>query len=244
MNDLSKADWNMFCHIVKYKYRYFFHHENISDEKLLYAVRVIEDAAHELCNNLFTIESGSKLYRCRPEPSKFNTNDYKLELGPPPNEVARASRMSPCGISMFYLASDKETAILETADKDGDFGFAEFVLKRDIHVFDLCDLSQIQDSSLQSFIKDMIRDMVKPIVRDDRVHLEYIPTQIFTEQVTFNWSDNENRLIEGIKYPSSRDDKKANFVFFYDKDKYISDESPFELNEYFEERYVMRPLLK
>ena len=45
-------------------------------------------------------------------------------------------------------------------------------------MIDLADLDQIDDKQFVEFLNAVVTDMTKPIKRDDRVHVEYIPTQI------------------------------------------------------------------
>ncbi len=235
MKDITKSDWDEFCTFVKHKSRYFFHYQKLKETPQLYYQSVVEETANELCNSLYTINTGTTLYRCRPKPGEFATTDYSKELGPPPIEYARANRMSPAGISMFYLAESRKTALLETADKSANFGIAEFEVQRDIYLIDLTDFTSIKDTKFVRFLNDMVSDMTKPIERDDRVHVEYIPTQIFTELITYDWSDTNGRKIEGLRFPSSRNPRTSSYVLFYDQEKFLSEGSPFKLSKYYEE---------
>jgi len=178
MKELNRADWDTFCKLVKYKRRYFFHNIKVQANPFLYGQSVVEETATRLCKYVFVLKKDTSLFRCRPEPKNFETSIHSKELGPPPPTSARANRMSAAGISMFYFAESKDTALLETADRPGEFGIAEFRINRDLALIDLADLDQIDDKQFVEFLNAVVTDMTKPIKRDDRVHVEYIPTQI------------------------------------------------------------------
>ena len=74
---------------------------------------------------------------------------------------------------------------------DDDFGF--------IPAFDF----------LHKFSKDVSKD-----AEDDEIN--YIPTQIFTEYIRFQWLHKFN--IKGIKYKSSKNENGINLVLFYTND--------------------------
>jgi hypothetical protein len=116
-------------------------------------------------------------------------------LGTPPIEFARLSnRMSPNGIPMFYGAFDADTAVAETIapgwDAGEDLTAAEFVSQRPLRVVDLTDLPSMPslydrdhraDRPWTAFLHRFAEEVSKPINRDEREHLEYVPTQIVTE---------------------------------------------------------------
>jgi hypothetical protein len=119
-------------------------------------------------------------------------------LGPPPLEAAvQTNRMSPPGIVMTYVADDAETALAETANKPGRFALGEFVTERDALILDLTRLphapsifAELPDSREYdprvplNFLHHVSRVISKPIARDDRAHVEYVPTQVVTELET------------------------------------------------------------
>ncbi|WP_394803579.1 RES family NAD+ phosphorylase [Niabella hibiscisoli] len=62
------------------------------------------------------------------------------------------------------------------------------------------------------FLKNFIHDLSKPIDRDGKVHIDYVPTQIVTEFFRYMF----NRKVAGIIYPSSRNTGNNAMVLFYD----------------------------
>ncbi|MGD5712530.1 RES family NAD+ phosphorylase, partial [Xanthomonas citri pv. citri] len=138
-------------------------------------------------------------------------------MGPPPVEFAiQTNRMSPPGIVMTYVADDPETALAETADKVGAYALGEFVADRDVLILDLTSIprvptifDEIPDAAPYdprprlAFLHRVSREISRPIARDDRLHIEYVPTQVITEFVRTSVTLNQKR-IEGIRYRSSR----------------------------------------
>jgi len=139
--------------------------------------------------------------------------------------------MSAAGISMLYVASNQDTALYETADRPGKFAIAEFSTTRNLIVLDLASFQSIEDHRFRSLRGVIVEDISKPIERDDRVHTEYVPTQIFTEQFSYNWYDDQNRPIEGLRYPSSITGD-ASYVLFFNQPEFLLDGSPFILENY------------
>ena len=40
------------------------------------------------------------------------------------------------------------------------------------------------------FLHDFSKEVSRPIERDDRIHIEYLPTQAFTEYIRYRFQDN------------------------------------------------------
>ena len=56
-------------------------------------------------------------------------------------------------------------------------------------------------------------DLAKPIARDDRVHIEYVPTQVVTEYFRTVFRD-QRGSVDGIRYASSRHRDHSSVVLF------------------------------
>lgn len=69
------------------------------------------------------------------------------------------------------------------------------------------------------FLIDFIDDFSKPITRDDRSHIEYVPTQIVTEYFRHIFRSNKNEKLDGIIYPSSKKKDKSAIVIFADNSR-------------------------
>jgi hypothetical protein len=71
-----------------------------------------------------------------------------------------------------------------------------------------------------NFLHKISGEISRPIARDDRVHVEYVPTQIVTEYVRTAVRINR-RKVDGIRYNSSRKNAKTALVLFADQDDLI-----------------------
>lgn len=167
------------------------------------------------------------------------------ELSPPPLDLAiQANRMSPAGISMFYGAEDFPTACAETIDivKDYDkqISGGKFKVMRRLLLLDLVDLPDppsyfdLDNRDLYHaiiFLRRFARDLAKPISRDGREHIEYAPTQAFTEFVRYEMKADAKRRFSGIRYPSSRNGKPC-VVLFCGQAECVDDPDAHEVNRW------------
>ena len=236
--------WDQFCRIIKHERRFFFLDRGEAptprsgDElygpaeilKVIFSFAESEGAIVEL-------PAGTHLYRARHQPTGMTYATAKT-LGPPPLEHAiKTNRMSPPGVVMTYASEDRETALAETSDEAGTFAVGEFVTERAALILDLTRLpavpsvfSELPDTyeydprPRLNFLNHVSREISKPIARDDRVHVEYVPTQVVTEYVRSAISIN-GRPIEGIRYASSRSSAKTALVLFADQENLVLDES-------------------
>jgi hypothetical protein len=141
--------------------------------------------------------------------------------------------MSPAGIVMMYVSEDAVTAINETADNPGTYAIGKFRTLRDITILDLAELppipslfTELPDSLEYNprhaliFLHRLARDISRPILRDDRVHIEYVPTQVVTEYVRAAATPHVNK-IDGIRYRSSRREGGISLVLFADESNVV-----------------------
>lgn len=168
---------------------------------------------HGLCKHL---DKSIHLFRARPLSQKVgHTFD---EITCPPDSCAKQNRMSPAGISMFYAAFDEKTSILESSNKGdgkGWFLIGDFVTKKELNVLDLTELPTpitfwLENFDEIAFLKSFHQEITRPIVRDDRIHSEYVPSQVFTEFLRYMY---KGEKLDGMIYNSSLDEAK-NVVLF------------------------------
>lgn len=225
--DRSRYSWAHFCEVVMHRRRFFFANEE--DDIEIYSPgevleKLFEDA--QKYNLVKFLPVGTKLFRAR-----FQEPGTKLttvqELGPPPKILAtQSNRMSPPGIPMFYACEDPETSLRETANGEGQFTIGHFETRRPAIILDLTGIppvpslfQEISDSlefyprDVLDFLNHIAREMSKPIKRDDRVHINYTPTQVVTEFVRSKLTSNGSR-IDGIKYSSAVHPGSASYVIF------------------------------
>src|SRR5262249_18019491 len=119
----------------------------------------------------------------------------ELHLGPPPAVKARAGRMNPVGITVFYGAFSEEVAISEVRPPVGAVvAVGKFSLSRAVRLLDLTALSLVyHNESIFSTEYDRLRNYIaflekielrlaRPVLPSDEA-LEYLPTQAFAAYV-------------------------------------------------------------
>jgi hypothetical protein len=245
--DSLRHGWESFADAVKHHTRYLFfdppddpswpQHDEIRPEDMLDALgRVIRE-----CGLVRVLPAGTRLIRVR-QHSADDAPTSLAELGPPPLDRAIISnRMSPAGISMLYAAEDEATAISETITRRGrntHFTVATLQLDSDETVIDFAQLppalgvfapgTSREERAGVNFARAFAREVSKPIKKDGREHIEYVPTQVVTEFLRFRFRD-EGRPVHGIRYLSAKRAKGVNVAMFAGYDDLIStSDFPFE----------------
>ena len=126
---------------------------------------------------------------------------------------------------MFYGAFDRETAILEvgTLEKDEGVTIGSFECCRDLFLIDLSRMTWSDSIFIEEpvarpedirFLRAFRDEVSKPVVRDNRIHIEYVPTQVITEY--FRHLFRADDPVDGIIYPTSLTDAGENAVLFCD----------------------------
>jgi hypothetical protein len=222
--------WDGFCSIVKHKSRYFFSQTDIDDDHEMLnpaaLLSTIVNYAH-VSGLVRTVPPGATYYRARFQPAGALLAQPD-ELGPPPPEIAIQNRMSPAGIVMTYVSEEAQTALHEAANTPGTYAIGTFRTRRDIVILDLAELPPVPSlfqelpDTLEynprrtlRFLHHLAREISRPIARDDRVHVEYVPTQVVTEYVRSAVLPGDKRL-DGVRYQSARRRGGNSLVLFAD----------------------------
>jgi RES domain-containing protein len=184
-----------------------------------------------------TIAAGTEIYRARPwgQEGGFST---ARDLGPPPPHLAtQANRMNPPGIPMTYAAETLDVAVCETRRSPVSVG--RFRIERPARVLDLAELPEVPGIFAGAerkyrlgllFIHAFTREITKPVDRDERVHIDYIPSQVVTEYIRS--SKIEAEYIDGIRYPSALQPRGRNLVLFASQEEFIEpDGTPVALSD-------------
>lgn len=218
--------WSHFCDLVKHKVRYLF--QNYVDNSDRYTTNPIEilKESERMVNKYRLVKmlpTGTKVFRCRQHnKSEIITEDSQM-CAPKTEFCKSPNRMSSAGISLFYCAFDIPTTLSETLElnwKGTKYTTVSFETVKDIHVVDLSILPSSPsyfDKRKRKrfedlvFLRDFVNDLTKSIERDERVHVEYVPTQIVTEFFRFMGK----QKVDGIIYPSSRNPGHNAMVLFY-----------------------------
>jgi hypothetical protein len=243
-DEALRFSWEQFCQVIKHERRYFFlqteeGNSRPEEDTDLYSpaetLRALFAFA-EQAGAFSVLAVGARLYRARHQPPGTS---YKTagELGPPPLDHAiQTNRMSPPGIVMTYAADDCETALAETAEEPGAFAIGQFGNCRDLLILDLtrvpdapCPFAELPDNldydprPHLNFLQNISREISRPIARDDRVHIEYVPTQVITEYLRTAVRI-DGRRVDGIRYSSSRCHGATAVVLFADQSNLVLEE--------------------
>ena len=227
--------WDCFCDLVKYHIRYVFysaHTDSVSQpSNPLDILNKISMHIEEL-KLIRHISPGFKLYRGRTHNAStqlFNPSDF----GPPPNTFARANRMSPEGISMFYAALDVDTALNEIYNAQDECAtVACFKVARPLNLIDLSKIKNMRipsifDSKKRStrssvlFLKKFSEDISKQITSFPGI--EYVPTQIVTEYLRHIFKSPTFYNVDGILYSSAQNATGHCVVLFMDEKDFKND---------------------
>ena len=65
------------------------------------------------------------------------------------------------------------------------------------------------------FLYEFRNDLIKPISRDGKEHIDYVPTQVISEFLKFEFSKRSKNRVEGILYNSSKNNGTC-LVLFWD----------------------------
>ncbi len=228
--EYAKYSWEHFCWVVMHQRRFFFLRDEKGPKEYGIAdpgqvLKLIFEYTESL--DLFReVPPGYCLYRARREECNTLLNSAE-ELGPIPEEKAfQSNRMSPAGIPMFYGCDDEETALKETASDSGCFAIGRFETLRPMTILDLTVIppvpglfeaepygDEVYPRGALKFLHQIVGEFSRPIERGNRVHVEYVPTQVVTEFIRdrLAWEDCN---IDGIKYASSVNPGHASYVIF------------------------------
>lgn len=214
-----ELQWKRFADMVKHSRRFTFlvmpkvdGTENILEE--------LNDVILHTDGVLRQIPIGTIMYRTRSLDKELDKSFGFKDITSAPDTSAGQCRMSPAGVSMFYGAFDKETAISESIKSADEkvLVIGEFKTIRELTVVDLTALPTVVSIWMDkwegaAFLKSFHKDITQPLLKDAKEAIEYVPSQIFTEYLRWMFTDKNGRHVDGLIYESCKT-KKANVVLF------------------------------
>ena len=229
--------WKKFCRTIKYERRFFFSlpkdkgieekqwlHDSDEFSPLALLSEIIKIA--EESDLVRILSSGTEFFRSRPC-ERAEPYQTACELGPPPRDKAlQSNRMNPPGIPMVYGAETEEIAVRETRSPRVAVG--KFQLERETRLLDIADLPAIPGifSGVERltrlgliFMHAFAKEIARPVERTDRIHIEYIPSQVVTEFIRD--AKINDSPVDGIRYPSTLGAGGRNIVLFATLDDLI-----------------------
>lgn len=228
-HEAMSESWSNFANIVQHNVRFFFQHPSTSNATSWqeYGPQQILPVIGKLVKKLKLLNKlpvGIDLFRVRErlEDADWELNDE--QMGAPPPEKASAGRMNPAGISYLYLAFEQETALAEVLSRpSSEAAIAYFVTQRDVNVLDLTNLPSkpsIFDNVHRSeregilFLEIFADDISKPVQKNGREHIEYVPSQVVSEYFALLFKTHLGKNLDGIAYRSSVRPNGRNLVLF------------------------------
>lgn len=221
LDDALRSSWESFCMTVKHKRRFFFHATGSDDYDSYTPASLLSKIAQssDILGLIVELPAGLRLWRARvdiPKRKRVGASDF----GPPPVQLAlQSNRMNPSGIPMLYLASSITTALKETRAGQAKVGLWRST--RPIRILDLRYLPYVPGIFSEepraialtlSFLEDFTNDIMKPVERDKQVHIDYLPSQVFTEFIR-DYAF-EGGALDGVAYRSTVHPRGWNIALF------------------------------
>ncbi|MCG7424808.1 MULTISPECIES: HEPN-associated N-terminal domain-containing protein [Kocuria] len=218
--DALRYGWSEFRDHVKHRRRYSFllqgptPHQSPGEITINDVPAAVLRAVAE-ADQVRTLLAGTRWWRLRPH-APAETYVSAKDLGTPPDHVARDNRMSGKGIGAFYgastaLGAQREVASYADPSHVGTIG--QFELLCDITVVDLTNAPRVPslfDSSERHrrpsmrFMQDFVEDVRRVADPDDRLDLDYVPTQIISEFLRYELNHRTGPVL-GVLWRSSKD---------------------------------------
>ncbi len=220
--------WNEFVEKTKHRTRYFFSSpvdEDCIDEDGYPPQQILKIIGLDIVklDLLKELPAGEDLFRVR----EIGSNQYfdtLEEMGPPPPLLASAGRMNPTGISYGYFALQSSTAVLEvTGVPPTTISLATFRTVRPLLAVDFTSIPQppsIFDTEHRLerdaliFMQEFVETISKPVAKDGKQHIEYVPSQIVSEYIGQVLKIRGGRKIDAVIYKSTLAPGGINVVLF------------------------------
>lgn len=209
------AGWDRFCHWVTAESRFLLGAPEQDDFKVGEPPQTMLEAIGDLILEeglLDTLPEATPVFRARSLPAGVVLK-HPRDFSAPPDALAKPGRMNSRGISLFYGATDPETAAIEVYAGHRRAAVAEFKTLQPLEVVDLTKLPEFPSiynveqhrrwDSI-SFLKHFTDDIAKPVDRDGNEDLAYLPSQAVTEYLRLALPAAKGIPIHGLLFRSSR----------------------------------------
>jgi len=211
---IQRMDWRRFEESIKARSRFF------SRTAASYLASIFDGIDNLQTRNgrPLVVDAGPgaplhTLYRARAFRSVEKLKDAlarpDIHLGPPPAPLAAAGRMNARGISVFYGASNRKTAIAELRPPvEAQMAVAQFQIVRKLRVLDLtaigrvrltenlADFGLVGRADAAVFLRSLIERISRPLMADDDPE-EYLATQAIADFLAAG-----PFALDGIIFPS------------------------------------------
>ena len=172
-------------------------------------------------------DPGLTLLRARAH--RFKTFRNADKLGSPPVSKALPQRMSAAGVSCFYAAEDRHTAIKEVKTSCIQrMSVGEWITTAPLSYVDfaaapsmpsLFDYPASCDRPFVSFLREFVKRIERSASRDLGDANSYLATQVLAEYLRYSLPVGESVGIDAVRYPSSVRKGGVNWVIFGQPDR-------------------------
>ena len=220
--------WPKFLNLIRSKSRYSFAALRMLEELFEGA----EDLRTKEGRPIF-IEAGPRadlkaVYRARVFRSSGELDSAlqspERTLGPPPEHLASHGRMNATGISVFYGATDCQTAVAEVRPPVGSVvAVARFDFLRTVRLLDLNALdalrrphgifrpTSVDEAKRANFLSTLRGHLTDAVLPGDEA-LDYLPTQMMAD-----FLGNEMEDVDGVTFPSVQSGCDTHNVTLFNK---------------------------
>lgn len=227
-NEYWSLAWQSFAETVKHRSRYFFQSAESDEDDWIHrspvdVLELVGRIAGEL-GLLASIPAETTLFRVRERVGNADWASSADELSAPPNYMANAGRMNPAGISYLYVAKTESGALAEVLRGPPCRGVvARFATTRTLELLDLTRLPALpsifdeekrMDWEAILFLSDFVADISRPVHKDGREHITYVPSQVVSEYFSQVFTTAAGERLDGIAYPSAISDGSVNVALF------------------------------
>jgi len=252
-------NWEQFSNQVKHHTRYVFF--RLRDEL---SNRLYDDPDYipipKMLDRLARVISETKLLKRLTENQtiwRVRVHDPDIvcadanSCGPPLAEDLKTfNRMSPAGISMFYGALDERTALIETrprTKREQITTISQWRPARTLRFLDLTAIPPIPslfDPDKREarpnirFLWSFVHDITLPLKKKGLEHVDYVPTQVFTEYIRHLYNDKYGKAYDGILYPSCIKGGKINCVVFCDQSGCLDEKETEQKGTYSHQKHL------
>lgn len=233
---LHLHDWNTFRRSLMFESRFFNPDAEQALGRIFDGIQQLRDANGKGPVYLIKPEAPeahffrARIANSRDEAQRIKA-DLARELGPPPEQLRKAGRLNPSGISAFYGAFDLPTCIAELRPSVGGAVIsAKFKLLRPICVLDttlfadrlqavnLFAAGALKRKRQWTFMQTFMEEIAQPVFPGEE-HLQYLPTQAVAEFLNRRFKlsfAGEKRAIDAVIFRSAQRPEGRNIVILGD----------------------------
>lgn len=198
LHEELSLNWKEFCRLVQNSQRFTFFKSPLFEDASTKGDHGLSDILTELGSMMSLLGKdlpfGEIIYRCRPENTDNPVTTFE-DITSAPSHLAKANRMSPTGISMFYGSFDKTTPIKEILGYSSEnvpkyIYEGTFQVIKPLHVVDLysIDSSFWMPHSQEYLFLDRFHNEISKSANSKNPEIDYIPFHLKSSRSIYDIS--------------------------------------------------------